>query len=243
MKCIVGGYYLVQGTQRKGWMDENLLPSVFWSISRCICEIFPDSWVFTWVTDQTARRREAIREILQLSEIEFFQMQTRFDRLLDNDEFGWPNVFLDADLARDFYASHLDHLPNIKLLSIALPEVYWTEFIEESAPSENVGESGVRRMLRKRQALRASASVRGFEILGFDLAGFHSFVCNSLETDYHTRLNITLGPNGLIEDYEDAVRAADYTALDEVMAEPALWRPWLVSEHSLDSVSSIDDTC
>jgi hypothetical protein len=224
-------------------MDENLLPPVFWSVSSCICEIFPDSWVFTWVTDQTARRHEAIREILQLSEADFFQMQTRFDWLLDNDEFGWPNVFLDADLARDFYASHLDHLPNIKLLSIALPEVYWTEFIEESAPSENVGESGVRRMLRKRQAPGASASVRGFEILGFEMAGFHSFVCNSLETDYHARLDITLRPNGLIGDYEDAVRAADYTALDEVMAEPALWRPWLVSEHSLDSVSSIHGTC
>ena len=238
MEYIIGGYYLVQGTQRKDWMDENLLPPVFWSVSRCICEIRPDSWVFTWVTEQTARQRKAMRERLQLGERDFYEMQARFDRLLDDDAFGWPNVFLDADLARDFYATYLRHLPDIKLLSIALPDVYWTAFIEETAPPENVGESGVRRMLGKRQALGASASARGFEVLGFDGAGFHSFVCHSLETDYDTRLQITLGPNGLIEDYEDAVRAAEYTALDKVGAEPELWRPWLVSEHSLGSVRS-----
>ena len=62
---------------------------------------------------------------------------------------------------------------------------------------------------------------------------FHSFVCNALENEYLERLHISLNPNGLIDRYDDAVRAADHTNLDEVGAEPVLWLPWLISEYPL----------
>jgi hypothetical protein len=81
--------------------------------------------------------------------------------------------------------------------------------------------------------LEPEASFRGFEILGHDDASFCSFVCNALERDYDKALGIALNTNGLINSYQDAVRAADYTMRDEVGAEPLLWQPWLVSEYAL----------
>jgi hypothetical protein len=76
--------------------------------------------------------------------------------------------------------------------------------------------------------------MRGFEILGEEWGEwFHSFVCNSLENEYVERLHLSLNKNGLIDCYEDAVRATDHTNLDEVGAEPVLWQPWLISEYPL----------
>jgi hypothetical protein len=170
---------------------------------------------------------------LRQDEASFHQLQQEFDRLLDNGEFGFPNVFFSVALARNFYSKYLRHLPDVKLLSIALPEDCWEVFIQEFAPAGNVAENGVRQKLRARCPLEPEASFRGFEILGHDYASFCSFVCNSLERDYDKELGITLNANGLISSYKHAVRAADYTMLDEVGAEPLLWHPWLISEYAL----------
>jgi hypothetical protein len=214
-------------------MDENLLPLMFWTVSRCICESLPDSWVLTWVSDEASlKKREFFRNLLRMSQHVFAALQARFDDLLQDDRFGFPNVFFDLDPARDFYTRYLQRLPDVKLLSIALPEIYWAEF-KEFTPPDGAAENGVRKKLRERKMLESEALFRGFEILGYDCASFCSFVCNSLEGEYHTKLGITFNSNGLIDDYEHAVRAADFTMLDEVGAEPLLWRPWLVSEYPL----------
>jgi hypothetical protein len=170
-----------------------------------------------------------------MSQYDLAALQARFDKLLQDDKFGFPNVFFDLDLARDFYTRYLQHLPDVKLLSIALPEIYWAEFIKEFTNPDGVAENGVRKKLRERNKLEREALGRGFEILGYDCASFCSFVCNSLEGEYHTKLGITFNANGLIDDYEHAVRAADFTTLDEVNAEPLWWRPWSVSEYALTS--------
>ncbi len=55
-------------------------------------------------------------------------------------------------------------------------------------------------------------------------------MCNSLETDYSTKLNISFNRNGLIDNFEDAEKAADFTNSPEVGAEPVLWQPWAIIE-------------
>jgi hypothetical protein len=176
---------------------------------------------------------------LRQDEVSFHQMQREFDKLLDDGEFGFPNVFFSLALARNFYSKYLRHLPDVKLLSIALPKDYWEAFIREFAPVGNVAENGVRQKLRARCPLEPEASFRGFEILGHDYASFCSFVCHALEGDYDKALGIALNTNGLINSYQDAVRAADYTMLDEVGAEPLLWQPWLISEYALKARLSV----
>ncbi len=231
MNFIVGGYFLVQGAQRQEWMDKNLIPPIFWTVSRHICETFPDAWVLPWGTDARSRRPAYYRGLLKLSQNEFRALQAEFDELLSQDQFGFPNVLFSVEQAREFYSQYLQHLPNIKLLSIALPEVYWEEFVDKFTPPKNMGESGVRAKLRSRETIGADATLRGFEVFGFEWGDFCSFVCNSLETDYAQVLKVDLNRNGLLNTYEDAVKAAEYTMLDRVGAEPLFWRPWLVSEY------------
>jgi hypothetical protein len=230
MDFFVGGYFLVQGIQRANWMNKKLLPAKFWTVSSCICEIYPDVWVFNW----SSRPSGDYPQILNLDDKGFESLQTWADELMSQDEMGWPNVFINIATARQFYARYLSHLPDIKLLSIALPEIYLAEYIEENSPDPGGSAGGIYTKLQHQQLVGDNAISRGFEILGEECEGqFHSFVCNGLETEYHDRLDISLNQHGLIDRYEEAVKATDYTNLDEVGAEPVLWQPWLISEHPL----------
>jgi hypothetical protein len=235
MDFFVGGYFLVQGIQRADWMNKKLMPAKFWTVSRCICELYPDVWAFNW----SSRPSDDYPKILNLDDKSFESLQTWADELMTKDELGWPSVFLNIATARQFYSKYLNYLPDIKLLSIALPETYLAEYIEENKPETGLGGLGVYQKLQQREFVSDDAIARGFEILGEEYGGqFHSFVCNSLETNYSERLGISLNQHGLIDRYEDAVKATDYTNLDEVGAEPVLWQPWSISEHPLEAPES-----
>ncbi|NIS78942.1 MAG: hypothetical protein GTO14_01670 [Anaerolineales bacterium] len=231
IKFIIGGYYLVQGTETEEWMDSRFIPTPFWSVSSHLCEIFPDTWILGWNNDSES---DKYRRLLGLDEIAFQHLQAEFTSLFEQGSFGFPNVFFNPEIALDFHSQYLSHLSHLKLLSIALDEKYWASFIEENEPHQGTGESGIRAMLRARKIYSDQGRFRGFEVLGFDGANFCSFVCNSLEIDFHQKLEIVFNPNGLIGDYEMAKRAATYTMKPEVGAEPYVWHPWRITEHSLE---------
>ena len=73
----------------------------------------------------------------------------------------------------------------------------------------------------------AESRLLGYEILGYELSRFHSFICNSLEQVYFNKLQIKLNENGLIQDIKDAEKATVLTNVPNV-AEPVLWQPWAV---------------
>jgi hypothetical protein len=230
MDFFVGGYFLVQAIQPEDWMNKKLLPAKFWTVSGCICEIYPDLWVFSWSSISNGD----YPKILNLDNRRFKSLQAWADDLMTKEELGWPNVFLNIATARQLYARYLSHLSDIKLLSIGLSEPHLTEYIEENRPDPGMGGGGIYKKLQQREFVSDNAIARGFEILGEECEGrFHSFVCNTLETNYHDRLDISLNQHGLIDSYVEAVKAARYTNLDEVGALPVLWQPWLISEHLL----------
>ena len=233
MDFFVGGYFLVQGVQLAEQMNKTLLPTKFWTVSQCLCEIYPDSWVFSWGTKSSHDDKD-YQAILKLDNDTFQLMQAWADEIFNKGELGWPYVFMNVETAQQFYTQYLQHIPDIKLLSIALADPYWAEFIEDNKPAQGKGEGGIYKKLVQKQVYDGNGIVRGFEILGEEWGEwFHSFVCNSLEDEYVERLHISLNQNGLIDRYEDAVRATYHTNLDEVGAEPVLWLPWLISEYPL----------
>lgn len=74
--------------------------------------------------------------------------------------------------------------------------------------------------------LPAVGTLIGFEVLGYEWGGFHSWLCHSLETEIEQALGIRPGLDGLLPDLPAARSVADYTnALgDEV--DPVLWLPF-----------------
>jgi hypothetical protein len=235
MDYYLGGYYLVEGLPRPPQMA-SFLPEVLWTVSACICNVYPDAWAFPWVnTDPDRQAEEQAR--LGLSDTDYGHMQAWVNTTFNEQRFGWPNVWLDLASARQYYHHYLRSIVGIKLLAIALPAPYLEDALAASAPKPGMGEDGVHQMLQLRRTLTEPEAehARGFEVLGIDLGGtFHTFLCNYLEVPYRDELGLTFNHNGLLASLADAQRASEYTNLDSTAAEPVSWHPWLVVEYSLD---------
>lgn len=221
-----GGYYLVEGSSIRNWMNPSLIPATFHSLSNCICSHHPDISVLTWMNE--ADKGEKYRQKLRLSAEEFQILQNQADQWFENEKYAWGQVFLDLSLAREFATNYLSHIKNIKLLAIAKTPRYRELFLQE-APSNNCQE-GVYRALLSHQTIDIKHNFLGYEILGYEYGWFHSFVCNQLETDFVEKLDIELNQYGLIDRYDLAIRASDYVNFPDTGAEPSLWLPWAVVE-------------
>lgn len=232
MDHYLGGYYLVEGLPRPPQLSE-FLPPMLWTISSCICSVYPDAWSLAWVKAAPAER-DAVRTRLGLDADGFRTLQARVEGAFEAERFGWPNVWLERASAEEFYRQYLAAVPLVRLLAVALPAVYLDRFLEQHAPAPGFGACGLYQLLSRRVKSADSATTLGYEILGVEEGGScHSFLCNYLEVPYRQVLQIPFNDQGLIDDYDDAVRAADYTNLPSTGSEPVPWYPWLIAEYAL----------
>lgn len=224
---FLGGYYWIQGAFLE---NRPLLPQRFWSLSDCLCKIFPGTEALSWAKGDKDTQRH-FREALSLSEREAEKLRAWVDARFNEGAIGWPSVFLSLDVAHQFGRLYLQDVPNLKLVATGLPQSNVLALVEDGVGDASQGQSGVEAQLLKRLALpKEGWRRRGYEILGHDHGGFHSFACNGLEEDYKDKLGIKLNAEGLIESLQEAALATDYTGRDDVGAEPGLWLPWLMLE-------------
>jgi hypothetical protein len=202
-----------------------------WSASACVCARYPAAWALPWVTAAEGER-EAVRAQLGLDPAALAALQGQVDAAFADEQFGWPDVWLDLPSARAFYRQYLTAMPHVKLLAIGLPAGYRAGYLAEKAPALGMGACGIYLALQAGKQMPPGGKVRGYEVLGGDQGDHHSFLCNQLEVPYRQELNIELNEHGLISEYADAVRAAEYTNLPTTGAEPVTWRPWRIVEYS-----------
>ncbi len=232
MEFIVGGYYLIQGAPLQKWMNAELLPLIIWSASRCICKKVPDAWVFPWTTKPDPKKeRMTYQQALGLNDIEFIELQKLFDKLLRENEFGYPNVFMSYPVAQLAYSQFFYRLNNLKVISIALPENEVQNFIDEFEPQGNVAENGVRRKLRQYQRLESQAIPIGYEVIGYDGADFHSLICSSMEGEVNSKYGAHFNHYGLMDALEDIACIVDDIRSGALVAEEGYWASWLISEY------------
>ena len=234
MSYILGGYYLIQGAKPQPWMNAKLLPPVIWSACSCVCKKVPDAWVFTWtVKPDPHEDQKKFQKDLGLTDTQFLELQNYFDKLLNENEFGYPNVFMSCALAQQAYSQTFYKLPDLKLISISLP---WNEvqnFIDEFEPKNNVGENGVRKKLRQFQQVESFASPIGFEVIGYDYADFHSLICGSMEQEIVDNYGVRFNSYGLIDSFEKTLPIVRDIRSGALPAESGYWASWLISEYPL----------
>ena len=232
MEYFMGGYFLVAGKDSEPWMHQELLPSKIYTPSACICDLHPDDICLSWVSGDKNAKAE-YRNKLGISEAQFSILQESVDDSFANDKYGWIQVFLTLPEAQAYYAQWLTELEDIKLLGIATTAEHREIFLREEKPDgEKAGASGVWLALKRGSKIELDTGFLGFEVLGYELGGFHSFMCNSMEKDFSEKLNIKLNGYGFIPDIDSANRAADYAQDPDIGAESALWQPWAVIELS-----------
>jgi hypothetical protein len=232
MDFIVGGYYLIQGAPLQKWMNAELLPPIIWTASRCICDKVPDAWVFPWTTKPDPQiERRIYQEALGLNDDEFVRLQKLFDKHLRENEFGYPNVFMSYPFAQLAYSQYFYRLPNLKLVSIALPENEVQNFIDKFEPHGNIAENGVPKKLRQYQRLESTAMTIGYEVIGYDGADFHSLICSFLEEEVNSKYGAHFNRYGLMGKIEVAARIVQDIRSGCFVVEEGYWASWLISEY------------
>jgi len=237
MDYYLGGYYLVEGVNRPEY-SATFLPLTIWSISSCISPNYPDIWALPWTSYQDEKRL-AFQTRLGLANTEFKEMQAWVNTAFNEDQFGWPNVWLNLDDAQEYYRCYLQAIPQMKLLAIGIPASYLDQCLKAAQPDAGMGQTGLYLLLLKPQKLSefSNADARRFELLNVE-HGYvsHSFLCNHLEADYQ-KMKLTFNEYGLLADYDDARQAEEFTNLETTPAEPGPWFPWLIVEYPLTSAS------
>lgn len=239
MMFYIAGYFLIQASLKPAWMDKNgLLPDRLWSGSRHICKKYPDAWILGWPSNQGAKydgeEREQARRTMKASESEFAVVQSDFNSLYENQQFGFPNVFMRSDLALERYHQYFHSVPDVKLLGLALPETYFESFFSqfESVGFQSTTHNGVYLKLRKKEICN-DENVLGYDLLGFDGGEFCSFLCNSLETKMHQDYDVQYNQYGFISEYGQAEKVSQAIARGDEIVEDGFWSPWLVFEIPL----------
>jgi hypothetical protein len=230
MRTISGGYFFVRAGASPENTEPGLLPERLWTPTRCFCDLYPEYWAISWCAPSQEETDLAIDQ-LGLAPSDLQPLQQWVERQLEQGGVGFPGTLLRHDVALEFGARFVRDPRDIKLLGIGLPEDCTDEFLAEAAPRPGEGPAGIYQAMEAGADLHAGGERLGFEPLGYDHGGFHSFICNSLERDCALALGLTINPNGKFTERADCDRAVEFIRLDSTGAEPALWQPWLIVEY------------
>jgi hypothetical protein len=192
--------------------------------------VYPEYWGFSWCRVSQGDADAALTQ-LGLSGSDLRPLQAWVEAEFERGGVGFPGVFLQYAVAVEFAERFMPNAPGVKLLGIGLPHDRVEAFLSEGRPGADEGAPGIYRAVESGAPLAGGGTPLGFEPLGYDHGGFHSFVCNSLEEDYSNELGLTLNEHGRFADLSACQRAVEYTCLDTTGAEPALWQPWLVIDY------------
>jgi len=232
-----GGYFLTMAVDRPEYVTAELLPSRLLSLSDCICDFIPNVWAVEWASVEAEQRvAEALKFNVPSSALPDIVNWTT--ERMNTGALGWPCVFFSTRDARDFARRFLNVIPDLKLLGIALHTDLVDEFLSEEKPGPSQGEPGIYTAISSRKPLEPGGSELGWEVLCYEYGGFHSWLCNSLESDVAKKCGIKPGAAGFIASANDALAAAEYCGREDVGAEPGFWAPWLVMEYSLGAVEA-----
>jgi hypothetical protein len=219
MSYVAGGYLVSMAVPRAPYNDAAFVADEVWSASECLAPRL-SSWTLAWVDVERATRAAA------LGVTDLDALVAWFTAAFDAGRVGWPDVFFTLDAARE---ARNRFAPHARLFGLALRSDHAAELLADTGGTSDVG--GVL-ALRRGEPLVEGGTTRGFDVLCWDgYGGFHSYLCNSLETELAT-LQLRSGPLALFTNEDDAERAATHVGLDTTAAEPGLWLPWKVVEYA-----------
>ncbi|WP_339147903.1 MULTISPECIES: hypothetical protein [unclassified Sutcliffiella] len=230
MNFILGAYYIITPVVRPDYKDKHLIPETILSASDCICDFHPE------INALWGRSKEAKQKYIQrinISQSTYEEIENWVGDNFEGGIFAYPQVFTTKELAKEFLYKFLCHLSDAKIIGIGLPEKYVDEFIKYEEPL-NIAENqyGIEKLLLTRLPIEEKESkFIGYEILGYENGGFHSYLCNGLEKDFNEHFKFTLNQNGFIPSLEEAARYCGYSNEEDVGTEPVLWLPWAIYEY------------
>ncbi len=180
---VCGGYFIVLPAKRAPSMNADLLPSTIVTTTDCIVDLVPNTWSIKWTGETPATRREAASKFALRKE-DVAALTDWCALGLESGELGWPGVFLDLDVALRVKAKFLSRSAGLVVIGISLPNDLVPIFLEETHLEPGQGEPGVVAAIRSGKPPSVQGQLLGYDVLGWDFGGFHSYICNGLETEF-----------------------------------------------------------
>ncbi|MEI6221432.1 MAG: hypothetical protein WCP97_01575 [bacterium] len=222
-----GGYFLVEPTLvNKPYLNEQI-----YTISNCLANLYPNDALLPGSKQESEKK--AIQNRIALQDEDFNKMLLEISNQLGSGLIGWPNVFMNLLSAKQFKAKFLKHLQDVKIVGISIEKKIANNLLQEELQNSKPNQkySGIVQILSNKIPLDKKGEFLGYDILGYEIMLFHSYVCNGLEKDIVEDLHIELNEKGLINSYVDAKKVIDYINHLDNVAEPAFWAPWRVDEY------------
>ena len=228
--CVAAGFFVTKAVARGDDRSPDLLPPTLVSLSPCIAP----SYQLYWGWEAEKHRAEAVA--FGLAE----------DRLSELEPWGrghaisYPNVFHSLADARALVAEFLPTREDVFILGAALPAALREEFLVVNRQSvyDAVAETsrealfGVNQVLTAAAALPEGGERLGFEIVLYDYNLACSWLCTRTERAVFEALGIALNAHGLVETYDDALRAHAWLGDHPEEGEPGPYYPWLLVRYS-----------
>ncbi len=240
---LSAGFLVTRKVDRSQYHSPDLLPSRLISASSCICTFIPDTWAIEWASDT---RDDSVRKaaFFGLDKHELPEIQAWITHGFQG-LFRWPNVCPNIEIATNLVRRYLGGCNDIIVFELALHESYVEAFCRAAEPPPpkpgfaEIGRQGVHEVILERRRIRHDGHRLGFEPLEFYTSLSCSWLCNGLEKLAHDALGIRPNAHGLIEDFEDARKVVELISRPDTGAEPGLWLPWLLIDHT-DTVRQDD---
>ena len=219
---VSGGYYIGQRTYLKGISSSP--SSTILSCSRCLIDLLPE----IWPRDHSGSTEESlIKNARQLAPKFGTPAIDTLTNLIQAGRFGYPSTFLDLAGAISFFDEARLEGDVMVVFGIGLASEYLDKFLGDIAPNEEC--CGIPFATRQHQLLEAGYAL-GWELLGYEGASFHSWLCNQLDVQA-IALGRRLEPGILLPDYVTATAVADFCNSPAAHGEPVRWLPWQLVEY------------
>lgn len=236
---VCGGYFIAKPASNSGPTEfcdickAELPPGEIVTLSTCLTVTLPHDWAYEWVDypDEERQRRAGIWGFRDSDLDEFIKWTTEKQNA---GEIGYPNILLSSGTATDLLRKFGIGRDGFNVLGLGLRRDNTSSFVAEYAPTrENELLPDFAAAVGRESALDPGGHIIGYEVLGWEVDGFHSWFCSLPEKDISHELGIYPGPNGLLESYDDAVRVAK-AALQPHDAAPfgsVAWYPWAIVSY------------
>jgi hypothetical protein len=223
---IAGGYFLVKPATKKS-SSSDLVPPTLISASRCSTDILPDWWAHARMKF-SEEERSASAKLFGIEPRSFPKLFAWVESHWNNHDIEWPNVFSSPDLARIFL--HELELPIDDLILIGLG--YPTSLINSfGRKTGGIVHPMLAVMVKKRIPMSPEGEILGYEVLGGEETGYHSWLCYHYEEVAFEKFGVRPNAHGLIESLEDAKKIADLIDAEGTANGP--WYPWLIVKYPL----------
>jgi hypothetical protein len=226
------GYYAPRLVTPPDGLSQGLLPSKLLTLTSCLTDLFADSWALEWVRcSDDDRTAIAARFGVPASAVQALVRTVTEPH--DTASLGWPNVWYDLEAARRLIRATCSKSSDIVLVGAGIPADFVAAFLHALTPALREGTCGGFQMASAQHALVPGGEILGWEVLGFDSASCHSWLCNGVHVAAAEHLGVQPGRLGLLESEQAARDVVRMIAEGPSKAEPAARVPTGIVRYAL----------